>query len=117
MSRREFQFVEGSSQKFWAIELTGSSHTVNFGRFGTAGQTQTKEFDSEGEAKKSYDKLIAEKVKKGYVELKPDEPAPAVKSAAAPGNPERPLPLRHPPCWRSRSRRRRPHRRHPRSLL
>jgi predicted DNA-binding WGR domain protein len=68
MSRREFTFSEGTSNKFWAIELDGKRHTVNFGRIGTSGQTQTKEFSSADEAKKSYEKLAAEKVKKGYVE-------------------------------------------------
>ena len=36
MSRREFQLVEGESQKFWAIELDGVAHTVQFGRIGTS---------------------------------------------------------------------------------
>ena len=39
-----------------------------FGRIGTAGQTSRKEFATEAQAKTSYDKLIAEKLKKGYVE-------------------------------------------------
>lgn len=69
MSRREFRFVEGSSSKFWAIEQTGKGFTVTFGRIGTAGQTQTKEFGSEDEAKKTAEKLIAEKTKKGYTEV------------------------------------------------
>jgi len=53
-------------QQFWNIVLSGSSHTVTFGRVGTAGQTQTKEFDSEDEAKKAFDKLVDSKLKKGY---------------------------------------------------
>jgi predicted DNA-binding WGR domain protein len=69
MSRREFQLVEGSSKKFWAIELSGQSHTVTYGRIGTAGQTQTKDFDSADAAKKSYEKQIAQKEKGGYVEV------------------------------------------------
>jgi len=68
MSTREFEFRDGSSDKFWKITLDGSATTVNFGRRGTNGQTQTKEWASEDEARKNYDKLIAEKVKKGYVE-------------------------------------------------
>jgi predicted DNA-binding WGR domain protein len=68
MGRREFQFVEGSSSKFWAIELDGNRFTVTWGRIGTAGQTQTKEFSTDAEAKKQYDKMIAEKEKKGYTE-------------------------------------------------
>lgn len=65
---RELTFQEGSSNKFWKIELDGSSHTVQYGRVGTNGQTQTKTFDSAAEAKKSFDKLVAEKLKKGYVD-------------------------------------------------
>ncbi|MEW4564783.1 DUF4132 domain-containing protein [Bremerella sp. JC770] len=63
---RSLLFSDGSSNKFWNIELDGSSHTVKFGRVGTDGQTRTKDFDSEEDAKKSYDKLVAEKLKKGY---------------------------------------------------
>jgi predicted DNA-binding WGR domain protein len=69
MSRREFEFVEGSSSKFWAIELSGSQYTVNWGRIGTAGQTQSKSFASDAEARKQYDKLIEEKTSKGYKEV------------------------------------------------
>src|SRR5262249_46286034 len=53
--RREYQFVEGSSQKFWAIELVGTKHIVQFGRIGTAGQTQTKEFKTPEEAQNAFD--------------------------------------------------------------
>ena len=60
MSRREFQLSEGTSNKFWAIELDGKSHTVHFGRIGTSGQTQTKEFASVADAQKAHDKLIAD---------------------------------------------------------
>ena len=65
---RSLVFSDGSSHKFWKIELDGSSHTVTFGRVGTAGQTQTKDFGTEDAARKAYDKLVAEKTKKGYVE-------------------------------------------------
>lgn len=65
---RHLEFSDGSSNKFWKIELDGSSYTVTFGRIGTAGQTQTKEFDGDDAARKAYDKLVAEKTKKGYVE-------------------------------------------------
>jgi predicted DNA-binding WGR domain protein len=68
MSRREFQYTDEKSDKFWHIELADSSFTVHFGRTGTNGQTQTKEFGSAEAAKKEYEKLIAEKVKTGYTE-------------------------------------------------
>lgn len=67
MSKETFEFSEGSSNKFWTIELEGSSFTVVFGKIGAAGQTQTKNFASDEEARNAYNKLVAEKIKKGYV--------------------------------------------------
>ena len=65
---RSLTFSEGSSNKFWTIELDGSSHTVTFGRVGTAGQTKTKDFANDAAARKSFEKLVAEKLKKGYLD-------------------------------------------------
>jgi uncharacterized protein (TIGR02996 family) len=65
---RTFEFKDAKSNKFWHIELSGSSFTVTFGRIGTTGQTQTKTFANAATAKKEHDKLVAEKLKKGYVE-------------------------------------------------
>ncbi len=67
MSRQEFHFQEGNSSKFWAIDVQGPRFTVQFGRIGTAGQEQAKEFASDAEAQNAADKLIAEKTRKGYV--------------------------------------------------
>lgn len=86
---REMMFQEGTSNKFWRIELSGSSHTVTFGKVGTNGQTQTKEFDSDAEAAKSYDKLVAEKLKKGYQETG-SSAAATPQSAASPAVKEKP---------------------------
>lgn len=94
---RHFTFVEGNSSKFWEIDRHEDGFTVRYGKLGTAGQTQTKTFDSSAQATKEYDKLVAEKVKKGYVEggaaapaaAAPKGAAPARKAvAAAPGNGE-----------------------------
>jgi predicted DNA-binding WGR domain protein len=63
-----FEFHGDKSAKFWSIDLRGKSFTVRFGKISTTGQTQTKEFADEAKAKKEYDKLVAEKAKKGYVE-------------------------------------------------
>jgi predicted DNA-binding WGR domain protein len=68
MDYRSLRYTDEKSDKFWSIELSESSHTVNYGRYGTDGQTQTKDFPTEEAARKSYDKLVAEKLKKGYVE-------------------------------------------------
>lgn len=81
-ARREFLFQQGTSNKFWAITLQGDSHTVEFGRIGTKGQSQAKEFDSNREAKDSAEKLIREKVSKGYIE---QTPPPAAAPPSQPG--------------------------------
>jgi len=66
--KRTFIYTDEKSNKFWSIESNGTSYTVNYGKVDTTGQTQTKEFDTEEACKKAVEKLIAEKVKKGYVE-------------------------------------------------
>jgi predicted DNA-binding WGR domain protein len=65
---RRFEFISGSSRKFWNICVSTNSFTVTFGRIGTAGQSQTKHFPDESGARREAEKLIAEKTKKGYVE-------------------------------------------------
>lgn len=65
---RYFEFVEGSSSKFWSIKMHGNDVTVKYGRIGTSGQEKTKSFPSSSAAKKYYDEIIDEKVEKGYVE-------------------------------------------------
>lgn len=61
-----YEFSDGKSNKFWEIELQGKAFTTTYGRIGTSGQSTTKEFGSDGEASKQYEKLVAEKVGKGY---------------------------------------------------
>ena len=67
-ARRQFEFKKGASRKFWEISLAESSFTVHYGRIGTAGQTQTKTYPNPERARLEVEKLIAEKLKKGYVE-------------------------------------------------
>lgn len=69
MPRHELEFRDEKSAKFWHIELQGCAHTVRYGRIGTTGQSKTKEFSDQREAEKSYQKLLASKLKKGYREL------------------------------------------------
>jgi uncharacterized protein (TIGR02996 family) len=65
---RSFEFRDGKSNKFWTIDLQGNAFTVTFGRIGSAGQTQTKELADDAAARKEHDKLVKEKLAKGYVE-------------------------------------------------
>jgi predicted DNA-binding WGR domain protein len=77
-----YEFVEGTSSKFWEITLEGSSFKTKYGRIGTDGTVTQKDYDSPDKAKKEYDKLIAEKVKKGYQPV--GGAAPAAKAASKP---------------------------------
>lgn len=61
-----FEFKDDRSSKFWEITLDGDSHTVRFGRIGTAGQSLTKSFPDHESARFDCDRLIREKMAKGY---------------------------------------------------
>jgi uncharacterized protein (TIGR02996 family) len=78
---RTFEYRDAKSAKFWSIDLEGKTFTVTFGRIGTAGQTQTKTFPDESKAIKEHDKLIAEKLAKGYAEKAPAAEPPATQKA------------------------------------
>lgn len=69
--KRHFEFVGGSSAKFWNVSVCGCNVTVCFGRIGTAGQEQTKTLADAGAAQQHANKLVAEKIKKGYHETVP----------------------------------------------
>jgi predicted DNA-binding WGR domain protein len=58
-----------SSAKFWEVTVEGSTLTVRFGKIGATGQTTIKELASSDEADAQAAKLVAEKTKKGYVEV------------------------------------------------
>ena len=79
-SRRRFEYVGGGSDKFWEIEVRGTEVTVRFGRRGTNGQTQTKSFPHQAAAHEHADKLVQQKIAKGY---EPVGQAPATPDADA----------------------------------
>jgi len=68
---RYFEFIGGSSRKFWEISQSDHAFTVRFGRIGTPGQSQTRTFPDQDQAKREAERLIAEKLKKGYEEKGP----------------------------------------------
>lgn len=72
METRSFQYTDAKSNKFWTITLEDSSHTVSYGRIGTSGKTESKTFPTPEQAKQSYEKLIQQKLSKGYVEVNQD---------------------------------------------
>lgn len=66
---RRFEFVQGSSDKFWEVAVNGPEVTVRWGRNGTQGQTQIKPFADSAQAQQHAEKLIRDKTGKGYVEV------------------------------------------------
>jgi predicted DNA-binding WGR domain protein len=82
MNSREFSFGKGNARKFWNIELSENAVTVHFGRSGTSGRRQTREFASLQEAYAAYERMIAEKLGKGYRELPAKLKKPPAESLA-----------------------------------
>ena len=67
---RRFEFVGGRSDTFYEVSVQGSEVVIRFGRTGTSGQTTTKTFGDNATAEKHADKVIREKLSKGYSEVK-----------------------------------------------
>ena len=65
---RYFELSDAKSHKFWEISLCGGAHNVRFGRIGTAGQELSKTFDDPLQARADFDRLIRQKLAKGYQE-------------------------------------------------
>ena len=64
-----FEYKDDKSSKFWEILLNDKTVITRYGKIGTAGQVSEKIFEDESSAQKEYKKLIAEKTKKGYLEV------------------------------------------------
>lgn len=57
------------SNKFWKIKVQGNMFIVSYGRVGTVGSVNTKEFSTEERCWLEANKLIESKFKKGYREM------------------------------------------------
>ncbi|EPB8434406.1 TPA: DUF4132 domain-containing protein [Escherichia coli] len=64
---KTYIYQDEKSHKFWAVEQQGNELHINWGKVRTNGQSQVKSFADAAAAEKAELKLIAEKVKKGYV--------------------------------------------------
>jgi predicted DNA-binding WGR domain protein/very-short-patch-repair endonuclease len=65
---RELRFEQGNSRKFWRASLRDNELSISYGRIGSSGQTVMKQFDSPERALREMDKLVGEKLRKGYVD-------------------------------------------------
>ena len=63
---RRFELTDGSSSKFWEISVNDKEMTVRYGRIGSSGQSSVKSFADAATATRQADKLISEKLGKGY---------------------------------------------------
>ncbi|MBV2156669.1 DUF4132 domain-containing protein [Kitasatospora sp. SUK 42] len=88
---RRWEFVEGGSDKFWEAAVDGAVVTVRYGRTGTDGREQSKEFPTAEAAQAHFARTVAEKERKGYRENgvgAASTPQPVVATAsAAPATP------------------------------
>lgn len=66
---RKFINQDKLSNKFWNIEINGKIQKISYGKIDTKGREGIKEFASEAECVDETNKLISQKLKKGYVEL------------------------------------------------
>ncbi|MCA9173614.1 MAG: WGR domain-containing protein [Planctomycetales bacterium] len=78
---REFEFTDGKSNKFWKIAVVGAGHIIVYGRIGTDGREAKKSFKSAAAAQAAADKLIEQKVDKGYIETA--KPSPVSRTTVA----------------------------------
>lgn len=65
--------ITAYSNKFWKIKAQGTTFIVSYGRIGTRGSINTKEFSSEEHCLKEANRLIESKLKKGYQEVEKQE--------------------------------------------
>jgi predicted DNA-binding WGR domain protein len=83
---RRWELVGAGSAEFWEVDRDGSDVTVRYGRLGSAGRSRTTSFASAAAASAQVVKLVAEKEKKGYLELGA-APATPVEQQVEPGPP------------------------------
>ena len=72
------ELKDGTSNKFWEAELTRTWFDVRWGRIGSDGQKKRQRFPTAYEARQAYEKLVAEKRKKGYREPGKGAPPPSL---------------------------------------
>ena len=62
-----YEFVKGTSNKFWEITIKGNTFITRYGRIGTEGRKSVKEWESSEVANEQATKIRTSKEKKGYI--------------------------------------------------
>lgn len=66
---KTLHYKDEKSDKFWHVETAGCEMMTNWGKSGTSGRYEIKEFTDEAACEKQAEKLAASKMKKGYKEI------------------------------------------------
>jgi predicted DNA-binding WGR domain protein len=66
--KKHLRHWNNGSDKFWEIEVTGSSYIAVYGHTGTVGQVSIEVFNNEGECLKAAGELVEEQKQKGFTE-------------------------------------------------
>jgi len=74
--KRKLIYQSEASNKFWNIKVEDETQTINWGKLGTKGRESIKNFESPEKCYKESNKLITQKIKKGYVDLLSKEDIP-----------------------------------------
>jgi len=85
--KKYFTNTKAGSKKFWSIDVKNKTLHIRYGRIGSTGKSLNKEYYNKAFAKEAADKLVQEKLAKGYKETSsiPDKPEKS-KSVFAPMN-------------------------------
>ena len=81
--RQQLFFQDATSDKFWTAEADGTNQDISFGAVGTRGRRSEKQFASTEACLADTEKLIKQKIKKGYTKLAGNEVIPE-KQASSP---------------------------------
>lgn len=66
---RRFEYIQGNQAKFWEVTRRGATLTVNSGRIGGPPKSRTKQLADYMAAEQEFDRLIRDKLRRGYVEV------------------------------------------------
>ncbi|MGI4886869.1 MAG: WGR domain-containing protein [Janthinobacterium lividum] len=81
--RQQLFFQDATSNKFWTAEADGTNQIITFGAVSAKGRRSEKQFASAEACVADTEKLIQQKIKKGYTKLAENEGIPE-KPASSP---------------------------------